>query len=65
MIDHYVKFVRHADVEDHLALGWMPTSMYGGLVGTPHEQWAFIMVWPCRCELRQPFVRKVEKRAVT
>ena len=54
MTEHYVKFCRHDDVEQHLQLGWMPAAIDGGLIGTPHAHWSIILVWPCGCELRQP-----------
>lgn len=54
MIDEILQFVRHDDVEAYMQLGWQPTSIDGGLIGTPHGVYSIIMVWPCQCPLRRP-----------
>jgi hypothetical protein len=49
-----LKFVRHGDIDDHLRVGWMPTGIDGGLVGTYHGQWAILMQWICGCPVCIP-----------
>lgn len=54
MREEILQFVRHEDVESYMQLGWQPSGIDGGLVGTPHGQYAIIMVWPCGCPLARP-----------
>jgi hypothetical protein len=44
-------WVRHADVEAHLRLGWM-VAIPRKLVG--HDRYAVLMMWICACEVRRP-----------
>lgn len=44
-----LRYVKLHDVENYSRLGWVPTSIDGGLVGTPHAAYAIIMVWQCSC----------------
>lgn len=53
MTNEYVAFVRLDDVEDYCRLGWMPSSIDGGLIGTPHGDWSIIMAWKCGCQIRR------------
>jgi hypothetical protein len=39
------RYVRYADANDYLLLGWMPRS----LAGTAHDRYALLMVWRCCC----------------
>lgn len=41
-------FVRHADIEDRLRLGWVHVP---GLEGTHHGQWSVTMEWLCQCPI--------------
>lgn len=47
--DHYAKYVSLRLVDDHLRLGWLPTTIDGGLHGTGHAEWSIIMVAVCPC----------------
>lgn len=41
------RYILHARVLDHARLGWMIADT---LDGTPHGQYAVLMVWLCGCK---------------
>ena len=51
MREQWLKFVRHAAVEEHLRQGWCPAGIDGGLHGTNHGRYAIIMEWMCKCPI--------------
>ncbi len=47
----WLKFVRLREVDRHLKLGWLPSGIDGGLIGSRHAQYAIIMQWICECPI--------------
>jgi hypothetical protein len=47
----WFKYVRFAEAEDYLRLGWAPTAALGG---TGHGEWSVLMAWLCDCRPAYP-----------
>jgi hypothetical protein len=51
VIGHVLKYVRHHDACDYLALGWLASP---ALAGTHHGADSVLMVWLCACPAAVP-----------
>jgi hypothetical protein len=58
MIEQWVQFVRHHDVEGFHELGWRISDY---LDGTPHGQYAVIMQWEGKGEPRTPLQNQSDR----
>ena len=52
----HLRLVRHADVDDHLKLGW--GLVIPGLLETHHGEWSMILKWECSCPMKLPLARQ-------
>ncbi len=44
-----VRYAKHHLVDDYLRLGWVPSGIDGGLIGTPHGAYAILIQFICCC----------------
>jgi hypothetical protein len=60
---YYLAFVRIEDEGRFERVGWRRAKPCGGLLGTPHGQWAVIMEWHGEGEPPMPSGRGIDDSA--